>query len=231
MTDLDPWLPLLSSVLIFMAYEGYVLWLGRREPHRMARYAHARMRIAWVDALGRAKGSEITAVQTLRNSLMSATIVASTAALALMGSVTLAGPSVVSSLLHLHHDDPLGPRVVTEGLLMCVLFASYVCASWSMRFFNHASFAMSLPVGSPEREAWQPLARSHVERAGLFYSWALRSFLLIAPLVAGILNPIVMPPMSIGLVVVLWFFDQPANIGPRQLRTRAGDAPARTPDE
>lgn len=223
MSDIDPWLPLIFSVLLFLAYESYVLWIGRTRPERMARYAHARMRVAWVHALGKSKGSEIVAVQTLRNSLMSATIVASTAALALMGSVSLAGPTVASRLLHLQPDDPLGPRVVTEGLLMAVLFVSYVCASWSMRFFNHASFAMSMPVDSPERAAWLPLAVSHVERAGLFYSWALRTFLMIAPIVAGILNPLSMPPMTVGLVVVLWLFDQPAKVRPATMRTRSDD--------
>ncbi len=224
MTDLDPWLPLLLSLLILAVYEGTVLWIGHHRPDRMARYAHARMRVAWVAALSKAPETEIVAVQALRNSLMSATIVASTAALGLMGSITLAGPSVASSLVHLHRDDPLGPRVVIEGLLMCTLFSSYVCAAWAMRYFNHASFAMSMPIGSDARAHWQPLAVAYVERAGLFYSWALRSFLLLAPLVAGILNIVVMPGMSIALVVVLWFFDQPANVRPASMRTRSDDA-------
>jgi uncharacterized membrane protein len=224
MTDLDVWLPLLISGFMLAVYEGIVLWVGRRRPDRMARYAHARMRVAWVAALGHGQGTEIVAVQALRNSLMSATIVASTAALGLMGSITLAGPSAATSLAHLHRDDPLGPKVVMEGLLMCALFASYVCAAWSMRYFNHATFAMSMPIGSPAREHWQPLAVAYVERAGLFYSWALRSFLLLAPLVGGILNPIVMPPMSVLLIVVLWFFDQPAQVRPMSMRTRSDDA-------
>ena len=223
MTSLAHWIPLAFSVLILVAYEGWVLWVGRTRPERMARYAHARMRVAWVMSLSRHPGSEITAVQTLRNSLMSSTIVASTAALALMGSITLAGPTVASSLLHLHREDPLGPRVVTEGLLMAALFASYVCASWAMRYFNHASCAFAWPGGAAGRGAGLPLARAHVARAGLFYSWALRSFLMIAPLVAGILNELSMPLMSIGLVVVLWYFDQPAKVRPATMRTRSDD--------
>jgi uncharacterized membrane protein len=224
MTDLEAWIPLMLSALMVALYEGVVLWIGRRRPDRMARYAHARMRVAWVAALGHSSGTEIVAVQALRNSLMSATIVASTAALGLMGSITLAGPTAVKSLSHLHPDDPLGPKVVTEGLLMCTLFASYVCAAWAMRYFNHATFAMSMTIGSAEREHWQPLAVAYVERAGLFYSWALRSFLLLAPLVAGILNPLVMPPMSALLIIVLYFFDQPAQVRPTSMRTRSDDA-------
>lgn len=224
MNDLQPWLPFITATVILATYEAFVLWIGHSRPERMARYAHARMRVAWVQALTETPGMEIVAVQALRNSLMSATILASTAALALMGCISLAGPSVAASLTHLHPDDPLGPHVALEGLLMCVLFGSYVCAAWAMRYFNHATFAMSMPVGSEARLLWQPLASSYVERAGLFYSWALRSFLAIAPLIGGILNPIVLPPMTLGLVVVLWFFDQPAQVRPRTMRTRSDDA-------
>ena len=39
-----------------------------------------------------------------------------------------------------------------------VLFASYVCSAMAMRFYGHASFVMSMPVASPERQALNPLA-------------------------------------------------------------------------
>lgn len=82
---------LLLGVAILLVYEGWVGWLGQRSPQRVARRAHARLRSAWVVALGQAPGFEIVAVQTLRNSLMSATITASTAALCMMGLVSLSG--------------------------------------------------------------------------------------------------------------------------------------------
>jgi hypothetical protein len=82
---------LLVSLFIFVAYESWVLQVGRRRAQRMARYAHARMRSDWAAVLSERPGFEIVAVQTLRNSLMSATIIASTAALGSMGTITLDG--------------------------------------------------------------------------------------------------------------------------------------------
>ena len=41
-------------------YEGYVLVRGRSHPDRMARYAHARMRVAWVASLNPARGFQVT---------------------------------------------------------------------------------------------------------------------------------------------------------------------------
>ncbi len=206
------WIAFAISSFIFLVYEAWVLWVGRRHPDRMARYAHARMRVSWAEALSARPGFEIVAVQTLRNSLMSATIAASTAALALMGTITLAGGSLVDSMSHLRSGGAPPLRPVLEGLLMLALFASYVCSSMAMRYFNHTGFVMSMPVESEQRKPLNPLALDYVERAGLLYSWGLRFFLMIAPLVAGIVNPLVMPAMTVVLVFVLWWFDRPARI-------------------
>mgnify|MGYP001496036332 CR=1 FL=1 len=102
-------------------------------------------------------------------------------------------------------------RVVLEVLLMVTLFASYVCSAMAMRYFSHAGFVMSMPVAAPERQALSPMAKEYVKRAGLLYSWALRFFLIIAPLVVGVVRPIGMPFMAVALVVALWFFDRPAK--------------------
>jgi len=206
------WIAFAGSTLLFVVYEIWVIWVGRRHPERMARYAHARMRASWAKALSAQPGFEIVAVQALRNSLMSATIAASTAALALMGTITIAGHTVVEGIAHLSSLEKVPLRPVLEALLMLALFASYVCSAMAMRFFNHVSLVMSIPVAAPERKALNPMAQEYVHRAGLLYSWGLRAFLMIAPLVAGIVNPLVMPLMTVLLVMVLWFFDRPAPV-------------------
>jgi hypothetical protein len=39
------WIAFAVSSLIFAVYESWVWWTGRTRPGRMARYAHAQMRI------------------------------------------------------------------------------------------------------------------------------------------------------------------------------------------
>lgn len=207
MNAAQSWIAFAISGAIFIVYEVWVIWVGWRHPTKIARSAHASMRASWVDALGRQPGFEIVAVQALRNSLMSATIAASTAALALMGTVSLASSNLES--VSFAGIPPL--RLVLEILLMATLFASYVCSAMSMRYFSHAGFVMSMPVASPERSPLNPMAKEYVKRAGLLYSWALRFFLIISPLVVGIVRPIGMPFMTVALVVALWFFDRPAR--------------------
>jgi uncharacterized membrane protein len=223
MSERVAWMSLAASTVVMACYEGRLRWVARKHPELTARTAHARVRALWVAALSAQPGFEIVAVQALRNSLMSATIAASTAAIALMGTVSLAGGTVASSMGSIRdlESASLPVRHALEILLMLLLFASYVCSAMAMRYFSHAGFVMSMPVSAPERKPLLPMAVEYVERAGLLYSWGLRCFLMVAPLVAGILNPVMLLPVTLALVVVLWFFDRPAKI----LQDGAGIAP------
>ena len=206
------WLAVAASVLAIAGYELRMAAVGRRSPQSTARSSHALLRSEWVEALSHQAGSEILAVQTLRNSLMSATIAASTAALALMGGLSLLATMTVRTGA-LQAPQPLSVRLVLELLLLATLFASYVCSAMAMRYFNHAGFVMSLPVGSEQRKQREPMAADYVRRAGLLYSWGLRLFLFVAPVVAGLVSPYAMPFAAVGLVFVLAMFDRgPASM-------------------
>lgn len=101
-------------------------------------------------------------------------------------------------------------HISLQAVLVMTLFASYVCSAMAMRHYGHASFIMSMPASSPERASFTGAAITHVRRAGLLYSWGLRLFLMVAPVVVGILHPLAMPVVTVLLLVALHFFDQPA---------------------
>ena len=210
MTPLWAWGLTVASVLLVVAYELRAHRIGRRTPQKMARYAHARLRLAWAQAMSVQPGFEIVAVQALRNSLMSATISASTAALAVMGAVSLSGGALAANLGHWSSTESL--HTVLQVLLVLMLFASYVCSAMAMRYFGLAGFVMSMPVASPERQPLNAVAAEHVRRAGLLYSWGLRLFLMVASIVAGIVHPLAMLPVTLLLLVALHYFDRPADL-------------------
>ncbi len=201
------WLALATSVLIVVGYELRVLHRSRTRPWRTARSANARMRTAWLEALSGQPGTEILAVQTLRNSLMSATIVGSTSALALMGSISLTTPSLAhdasQQLVH-----AISPALALRLLMWASLFASLVCSAMAMRSYNHAGYAASMPVGSPQRARYKTYAAAHLERAGLLYSWSVRSLLFVAPVIAGLVSPLASPLASLALVAALIAVDR-----------------------
>lgn len=201
------WAALVTSVLLIGGYELRLWATERSNPRSTARSAHAALREEWVRALSGQGGSEIVAVQTLRNSLISATISASTAALALVGTLSLTVSSA-SQGLGLFGLTRLSPGLVIELMLLGTLFASYVCSATAMRYFSHAGFVMSLPVASPEREARLPTAIDYVRRAGSLYGWGLRAFFLVAPLIAGLIHALAIPLASLALVLVLRALDR-----------------------
>lgn len=204
------WGSLALSLLMVLAYEVHAHRSARNRPAHQARFANARMRVQWVEAMAAQPGFEIVAVQALRNSLMSATISASTAALALMASLTLGGTSLASGLGHLALADHAALGIVLGTLAVLLLFASYVCSAMATRYYGNATFVMSMPVASAERIGLNPVATDYVRRAGLLYGWGLRLFLLVVPLVAGVVHPAALVPATAVLLVALWFFDQPA---------------------
>ena len=209
MNSFLPWLNFGLSVLMLVAYEWHVHHTGQRNPEKLARYANAKLRMHWVVSLADKPGFEIVAVQALRNSLMAASISASTAALAVMGALTMAGASLATNLARWSGENAL--HTTLQAMLVGVLFSSYVCSAMSTRHYSHASFIMSMPCERPERGQLNTSAQTHVRRAGLMYSWGLRLFLMVLPLVAGIVHPLAMLPATALLLIGLIFFDQPAN--------------------
>jgi hypothetical protein len=203
------WGSLALSLLMILVYEVRAHRLSRRDPTHQARFVNARMRATWAEVMARQPGFEIVGVQALRNSLMSATVVASTAALALMGGLTLGGASLAAGLSHLPEGSVVPLHVLLVALAIGLLFASYVCSAMSMRYYGNATLVVSMPVASTERQRMNPLAVDYVQRAGRLYSWALRLFLMVVPAVAGVVQPLALLPATVALLVALHFFDQP----------------------
>lgn len=202
------WLATLATVVLLFGYEAVVAVAQRRRPDRMARSVHAALREDWFSAVSQHQGSEILAVQTLRNSLMSATMTASTAVLGLMGTVTLAAPSLHLGLGEAAALPSFTPRLVLELLLLTLLFASLVCSAMAVRYYNHAGFISGMPVESEVRQRWAPAGVAYVRRAGLLYSWGLRHLILVAPILASLLHPFAGPVAAVVVVVVLSGFDR-----------------------
>ena len=202
------WLATLATVVVLFGYEAVVAVAQHRRPDRMARSAHAALREDWFNAVSQHAGSEILAIQTLRNSLMSATMTASTAVLGLMGTVTLAAPSLHLSFGEATVLPSVTSRLMLELLLLTLLFASLVCSAMAVRYYNHVGFISGMPVASEARQRWGPAGTAYVRRAGLLYSWGLRHLILVAPILASLLHPFAGPVAAVLVVLVLSGFDR-----------------------
>lgn len=201
------WWAALATTAILVGYEASLALAQRRRPGRMARTAHANLREDWFASVSRHKGSEILAVQTLRNAVMSASVIASITALGLMGTISLAAPSLHAELggVAVPHFTP---RLAMELVLLALLFASLVSSVMAVRYYSHASFVSGMPVDSEARQQWTSTGVLYVRKAGMLYSWGLRQLVLVAPIVAFILHPIAGPFAAVLVSGVLLGFDR-----------------------
>jgi len=207
MTTEAHWFAAGLTIAVVALYEAWFALAQRRRPGQLARSAHATLREDWFEAVSQQPGSEVLAVQTLRNSLMSASMIASTAVLGLMGTVTLSASSLNTSLgsggaLDVH------PRLAVELILLALLFAALVASVMAVRYYNHAGFVAAMPVGSDARRRWNVVGSSHLRRAGMLYSWSVRNLVLVVPAVAFILHPVAGPFAAVVVVAVLFGFDR-----------------------
>lgn len=208
--DVDAsWACVALTLVVMVLYEGLLLLpLRRRDPLRFAPARHAGLREEWFRAVSEQPGSEVLAVQTLRNSLMSATMLASTAALALMGAATLAAPSLRDGLAGLGAAGGPGPRLLLELVLLALLSASLLSTLMAVRLYNHAGFVGGMPVASPARARWTAAGARYVSRAGLLYGFGLRQLVLVGPVVAALLLPAAGPVAGLLVVVALYALDR-----------------------
>ncbi|MEO9101756.1 MAG: DUF599 domain-containing protein [Burkholderiaceae bacterium] len=204
------WVATSGTIAVLVVYELALALLGHRNEQRIAMTAHAALRAQWLDAVSAQPGSEILGVQTLRNALMSAIMTASTAALGLMGAVTLASPSLVAGFAEGSTTAPLQftPRLMIELSLLVLLFAALLCAAMAVRYYNHASFIVGMPVGSVQRKQWTATGGVYLRRAGLLFSRALRYLILVAPMLVCLLYPAAGPIAALLVVAVLYRFDR-----------------------
>jgi Protein of unknown function, DUF599 len=209
------WVAVGATASVLLLYEVLLVLLQRRRPERLARARHASLREDWFLAVSAQKGSEVLAVQTLRNSLMSATMLASTAALALMGTVTLAAPSLHASFDTARGILDVSPRLILELLLLALLFASLVSTMMAVRFYNHVGFIGGMPVDSAARKRWSRAGVRYVRRAGVLYGIGLRQLVLVVPVVAAILLPLAGPVAAVLVAGVLFCFDRYSDEAPQ----------------
>ncbi len=206
---MNAWLAAAATVGLVLGYELWLALEQRRRPQRLARLVHATLRQDWFAAVSEQKGSEILAVQTLRNSVMTATMTASTAVLGLMGTLSLAAPSLSSTWAGDAAAWPVWtPRLAMELTVLALLLASLVSSAMAVRYYNHAGFVVGMPVDAPARQRWAATGADCVRRAGLLYSWGLRHLMLVVPVVAFILHPLAGVAGALVVVLALARFDR-----------------------
>lgn len=200
-----------ASFIVFGLYEMYLQWVIARNPMKLARSAHAAIRSHWVKSVMRRAGTEILVIQTLRNSVMAASFMATTAILALSGTLTLSGIFVPNNTLWqgAHAGDTHSLLFAAKLLLLTgSFFVSFLFMAMAVRFFNHAGYLITGEAGQEEGREKEALATSYLNRAGNYYSLGMRAFFTCVPFLAGLFSTYLMLPATCLLILILYWFDR-----------------------
>jgi uncharacterized membrane protein len=205
-------LALLVSVGLMAIYHA---WLGRKVAKNPAYTVQAVNRIAraaWVESIMRGDGKEVLAVQTLRNSTMAATFLASTAVLLIIGVLTLSGQADKMESTW-HSLNVLGGRhselwMAKLLVLLLDLFAAFFSFTMAVRVFNHVGYLVNVPEDLRHGAITPAHVAVHLNRAGKFYSYGMRAYYFVVPLVFWLFGPHFLLLATVGLAVVLARIDR-----------------------
>lgn len=182
----------------------------RKNPTYTVQAINRQARTAWVQTVMQ-EHNGILAVQTLRNSTMAATFLASTSVLLIIGVLTLTESDKLQTSWHALNIMGTTHQELWLIKIMCLLLdllVAFFSFAMSIRIFNHVGYLINVPLSlnlqmiSPENVAL------HLNRAGSFYSIGMRAYYFTVPLVFWLFGPHFMLIATVGLLVVLYRIDR-----------------------
>lgn len=198
------------ALLIYFAYHAYLWYMVVKFPLKTATGQVWASRKGWCDII-MGNNLIIEGVQTIRNSIMSTSILASTS-LAL-SSVVVAFLASSSENLNLNEDTLLKAPAIPNSwrFFVVIIFfsAAFFCYLQSIRSGNHGSFLVAIPI-TPDSEYYvtPDYVAKVLNRGAIFFTIGTRFYYAAFIAVLWLWGPI--PPFcaSVILVLILFFIDR-----------------------
>jgi len=200
----------LACVLMLGGYQMRLKRRSRQSPTRTVQGMNALARTAWVKRV-MSEGRDVMAVQTLRNSTMAATLMASTAVILILGILNmLANADKIGPTLHVLNPTGSHEPGIWIFKLMLILvdfFVAFFSFSLAVRGYNHVGFLINVPQDSGNHGVKPATVSLHLNRAASYYGLGMRTYYFSVPLVLWLFGPVWMLVATIGLLLVLKHLD------------------------
>jgi len=200
------------SAAIVAAYYGFLNMKVRANPTYTIHGVNALARNLWVENIMRNSNKDVMAVQTMRNFIMGSSLMASTAALLIIGTLTLSGQA--ENISHSWHALNLKGSFATELWILKVMFllvdfiVAFFAFAMSVRLANHVVFMVNVPDHDAHHNLSPKAVARRLHRAGNMFAIGMRAFFFAVPLVFWLFGPYFLLISSIGLVVALYHLDR-----------------------
>ncbi len=200
------------SALLLASYYTFVAYKTKKNPAYTVQAVNVIARTAWVESIMRDKGKEVLAVQTLRNSTMAATFLASTSVLLIIGVLTMSaqGDKMEGTWHALNIGAATSSELWLAKLLLMLLdmFVAFFSFSMAVRVFNHVGYMINVPLAHNHKVISPTHVAIHLNRAGKFYSVGMRAYYFIVPLVFWLFGPQFMLVSTLALILTLYRLDR-----------------------
>lgn len=204
------------SALLLIIYHAYLRHKVRKDPTYTVQAVNVIARTAWVETLMAPGKPDVIAIQTLRNSTMAATFLASTAVLLIIGVLTLSGQGdKLSSTWHAlntygaKHSELFLIKLI---MLLMDLFVAFFSFSMSIRVFNHVGYMINVPLSLNHKSITPQHVAVHLNTAGRYYSIGMRAYYFSVPLVFWLFGPHFMLLATFILIPVLYKLDRAPKV-------------------
>ncbi len=201
-----------STAIVIIAYHMHLYRKVRNDSLTTAIGITNHARQLWVEGVIRDR-RDILAIQTLRNQVMAATFLASTAILVCLGSFSAAfRPGVFMEVSH--SLNLLGTKTETLWmfklmLLGIIFFVTFFNFTLCIRYYNHVGFMINTFQQNDSTVSAQSVTQV-LNHGALHYTIGMRGFYLSVPLALWLFGPIWMLAGSLLLVGVLYRLDREA---------------------
>lgn len=200
------------SLALIVSYYVFLFARVRRNPDYTVQAINNKARVLWVAAVMRDRSKDIMAVQALRNYVMAATFMASSAVLLIIGTLTLSGQA--ESLARTWHVLNIGGSqapelwIVKILCLLTALIVAFFSFAMTIRVLNHVVFLVSLPADAAQGALAPERVAERLNQAGAFYTVGMRAYFATVPLAFWLFGPILLVVSTVGLVVMLHYLDR-----------------------
>lgn len=204
------------SAVIVAGYYAMLLARTRRDPTSSIHGVNELARSLWVKNIMANPKEAVMAVQTLRNFIMGATLMATTAAFLILGTLTLTGQA--ENISRSWHSSSIGGSASAELWILKVmcLLATFIIAffafAMAIRLANHVVFMVNVP-GPWTHPALAPdSVADRLNSAGRNFATGMRAFFFAVPLVFWLFGPVFLVVATTGLVLALHRIDRTASV-------------------
>lgn len=169
-------------------------------------------RAAWVERVMTDNDTLHTlAVQTFRNSMMAATLMASTAVLLIFGILNLmAGADKIGPLLrdiNIWGSHEPGMWIFKLMVLIVDFFVAFFSFSLAVRGYNHASYLVNVLSGKGKHGVTVQKVARLLNRTSGYYSLGMRAYYFSVPLLLWLFGPAWMLVATLALLGILSHLD------------------------